>query len=656
MRDYDQPAEFLREEIPIPLRKVSMKRTFIFWPAAFAATVFFQQVATAADTYAFVAKTTNASTLSFLSAPSGKQTSALALGIDTGAGAVYSSDGTLAFVIQTQQPGGEARSVKVYDLATGKLAGTATVPSGAIEAAVPSSDSSRLYLLVSNSNLSGSIYAVDLATFKASHVYTVTAYPEALAISPSGDVIYLASGNGLSLISTNTFTQIASFAIQNISRITVSPDGERLYLSQVEVSSGMIVALDVKSGTAVGTLPADAYAYVAVSADSSLFYTTVGSVSGHVTVEQVQASNLSVTRSLVLGPNQNTTAGPPLAISPGGATLAIEYGEVGPSVTLVALPSLQRESMSPVGNVCGVGFTPNNNVAVTNCGADTVEVVDVTTRKPKGQFDAGPSPQTTLPRLDGAVVYVANTYGVWALSPQTGKVLSKIEFPALAVSPQLALSADGSTLFASHSSGVAEISTATNRSTGLVSGIPSGFAVSAIATSPDGKYLFVSGAFSSDPNTYDMLVLNQSTGALINSVVAPSLGLYMVVSKDSSNIYYEGIFREGIYSLYTFLVSTSVFSATQVFVDGGGMALSPDGSTLYLANIPLNAIEAFDTASQTVVSLPSPEPPVDVAVTPDGSELVVTSAATSLGLINVASPIIGAVIPVGGGTSGISVH
>ena len=599
----------------------------------------------AADSFAYFTKTTNASTLSLLNSSTGKQTGGISLGIIARSGAVYSNDGSLAFVNENTQ---NTLALVAYSLSTGKPVGSVQFLDG-IQQVETSPTSSDLFVLSGHVSHNALIYQVDTTTFTATKVYTG---PEAtaLALSPNGATFYLATSSALLFINGTTFQQEQSLTIPGITRITPSPDGQRLYLSANSPSPGIQV-LNLQNDTIAGTIPATNSAYVAVSPDSSTIYTAKYQLgTSQATVEQVAASTLTVTKSLVVPEPAEGPPTLPLALSPSGDTLAILSQTVAPSVTLIKLPLLSVTVVEPVGNACGVAFTTAAEISVTNCLADTVDIVDVTTQALKAQYDAGPSPVTALTDQTGDVLYVLNAFGVWALSAKTGRVLNKIEFPsAVPVLPAslLALSADGKTLFAAYGAGVAEISTPTVELLGYIPGIPSGSVVDGIAASPSGNYLFVAGD--------SFLVLNQSTGALVASVALGVAPTFLVSSKDGSAVYFDAYNPENDYSVYMFEVASETLSSI-VNLPPGQMVLSPDGNTLYVAGSPTD-VQAYDTTTQTITELASPVPPSGVAVTPDGSTLVVTSyASTSLGLIPIANPVLGSKILVGGETAGISVR
>ncbi len=607
----------------------------------------FSAGANAADTYAFVTQASNGSTLAFLNPLTGKQFSGRALGINALMGATYSADGSLAFVT-------DANGLVAYSVPGGKHLGTTAIPNGTfgVAAAIPGTAN----LLVSVRLFSTSaIYEVDGATFTAKPVFQLgrlQSGASALAVSPDGGTLYLSTGSALISVSTITFQQTASVLIGGIDRIAVTPDGGLLLLGITNVSPNIVAEYNPRSKAVIGSVPSDSAAYIAISPDGSSFYTTQVPNNFPIMLEQVSIATLAVLNSVAIPTGAFLFQGNPFAISPDGSKLAIFAQAVDPEIALFTLPSLTPGPITPVGNACGVAFPTAAFVSVTNCGSDTADIVDITSGTVKARYDAGPSPQHTLTNSSGSVLYVSNLYGVWALSTKTGKILTKVEFPGpyieyLRTNGQLALSADGSKLFAQNlSGGVLEIATSNGQLIGLVPGVPPGLQISAIATSPDGKYLFVSGES-------ELLLLNQSDGTLISTVstLAYGTGIVLLPSNDSANLYIEAN-AAGFISLYKFNVASQSVTNIPSQVNGA-LALSPDGKTLYVAG---GAVEAIDTATLVFNEIPSPVPATGIAVTPDGSKLVVTSGEPKLGVITIVNPLIGATIPIGAATGAISLR
>jgi YVTN family beta-propeller protein len=89
-----------------------------------------------------------------------------------------------------------------------------------------------------------------------------------------------------------------------------------------------------------------------------------------------------------------------------------------------------------------------------------------------------------------------------------------------------------------------------------------------------------------------------------------------------------------------------------------GVAVSPDGSTVYVAN-ELDGVSVIDTATNTVTAtVPAGFTPFRLAVTPDGSKVYVTDAgagANTVSVIDTATNTMTATIPVGPRPEGVAV-
>jgi YVTN family beta-propeller protein len=84
--------------------------------------------------------------------------------------------------------------------------------------------------------------------------------------------------------------------------------------------------------------------------------------------------------------------------------------------------------------------------------------------------------------------------------------------------------------------------------------------------------------------------------------------------------------------------------------DHFGVAVTPDGSEVYVTNLQDNTVSVVATATDTVVGFPIPvgSGPYGVAVTPDGSKVyVVNSGDNTVSVIDTATNMVVAVLPVG---------
>jgi YVTN family beta-propeller protein len=81
-----------------------------------------------------------------------------------------------------------------------------------------------------------------------------------------------------------------------------------------------------------------------------------------------------------------------------------------------------------------------------------------------------------------------------------------------------------------------------------------------------------------------------------------------------------------------------------------GVAITPDGTKVYVANASDNTVSVINTATNTVAGLPIPvgSYPNWVAITPDGTQAyVVNGNSNTVSVINTANRAVVATIPVG---------
>jgi YVTN family beta-propeller protein len=77
--------------------------------------------------------------------------------------------------------------------------------------------------------------------------------------------------------------------------------------------------------------------------------------------------------------------------------------------------------------------------------------------------------------------------------------------------------------------------------------------------------------------------------------------------------------------------TNTVVATIPVGIDPTGVAVTPDGTHVYVVNDNDNAVSGIRTATNTVVGLPIPvgTNPVGVAVTPDGTKVYVANASSN---------------------------
>ena len=103
--------------------------------------------------------------------------------------------------------------------------------------------------------------------------------------------------------------------------------------------------------------------------------------------------------------------------------------------------------------------------------------------------------------------------------------------------------------------------------------------------------------------------------------------------------------------------SNTVTATIPVGSRPGGVAVTPDGSTVYVTNFQNNTVSVIATASNTVTAtIPVGIFPTGVAVSPDGSTVYVANFIDeTVSVIATATNTVTATIPVGSGPRGVAV-
>ena len=110
----------------------------------------------------------------------------------------------------------------------------------------------------------------------------------------------------------------------------------------------------------------------------------------------------------------------------------------------------------------------------------------------------------------------------------------------------------------------------------------------------------------------------------------------VAVSPDGSRLYvvssvyaYDFDTETYVYSGFLDLINTATNTVVATVVVGAGplgIAVSPDGSCVYVANVGGDSVSVINTATNTVVAtVPVSWNPVGVAVSPDSSRVYVTT-------------------------------
>jgi YVTN family beta-propeller protein len=304
--------------------------------------------------------------------------------------------------------------------------------------------------------------------------------------------------------------------------------------------------------------------------------------------------------------------------------------------------------------VLGTASSMAQKAYITNDGSNTVSVIATASNTVVDTITVGNGPGGVAVSPDGGEVYVANaidnTVSVIATATNTvvGNPITVGGAPSgVAVTP------DGSKVYVTNfgSNTVSVIATASNTVTATVT---VGTEPVGVAVTPDGSKVYVA-----NPGSNTVSVIATASNTVIGSPITAGGGPRgIAVTPDGSKVYAANYDANTVSVIAT--ASNTVVDTITVGTGPAGVAVTPDGSKIYVANRNSNNVSAIATASNTVIAtvtvgnVPSnpnlPANPFGVAVTPDGSKVYVANfGLTTVSVIATASDtVIGSPIYVGG--------
>jgi len=238
--------------------------------------------------------------------------------------------------------------------------------------------------------------------------------------------------------------------------------------------------------------------------------------------------------------------------------------------------------------------------------------------------NAEPGQQMLTVGNQGKEVYVGNQGDTVSAVDVASETLAGSARSAMHTPSAIAVTADGRHAY------VAGIDGSEVRLFDLATGKPAGAPIAvgaepdAIALTPDGKQALVSNSLS---NTVS--VIDTATGTVTATIP---------VNPDPQQIVMDGSDTAYVSCgtpMKLDLTNDTAAAMVATPYAGGGLALSPDGSTLYVP--VLKGIDVVDTVSNTLVSkitIPGDQD-YGVAISPDGSRLYVTGGPINIGVVYV---------------------
>lgn len=301
---------------------------------------------------------------------------------------------------------------------------------------------------------------------------------------------------------------------------------------------------------------------------------------------------------------------------------------------------------------------------VANFGDDTVSVIDTVTNTSVATIPVGNGPSAVAVTPDGAHVYVLNafdnTVSVIATATNTvvgspipvGPSIGPTSNVSVLITGGIAITPSGNSVYVVNSGGntVSVIGTASNT---VVDTIPVGLEPTGIAITPDGTHVYVTNL---EDNTVS--VIATTTNMVVGSPIPVGrLPFGLAITPDGKHAYIANI-SDGIDVIE---IATNTVVDT-IFVDvPEAIAITPDGAHVYtLSNNPTldnhvdETVTVIDAATNTVVGSPiaiGPAVPIvvfTIAVTPDGTGVYVpNTSAKSVSVISTASNTVTGSVAVG---------
>ena len=304
------------------------------------------------------------------------------------------------------------------------------------------------------------------------------------------------------------------------------------------------------------------------------------------------------------------------------------------------------------GSVLGSTETRAQNAYITNFGSNTVSVIDTLTNTVTATSAVDTYLAGVAVSPDGSKVYVAseasNTVSV--IDARTNKVTATI---AVTIDPLgVAVTPDGTKVYV----GGNDVSVIDARTNKVTATIPVDLA-RGVAVSSDGSKVYVAIYGN---NTLD--VLDTRTDTVIDTIGVGFEPFGVAVSPDDSKVYVSNYGGFGNASTVSVIKTANDTLAATIPVGTTpfGLAVTPDGSKVYVANysngqicsrFPCNTVSVIDTAKDTVITnIPVDNSPFGVAVTPDGRKVYVANqGASTISVIATATDTVAATIPLGNG-------
>lgn len=302
------------------------------------------------------------------------------------------------------------------------------------------------FAFVANSG-SDNVSVVDTSTRAVTRTIPIGMFPYGVAVSPSGALVYVASGaefGVVSVIDTTTGTIASTIAVgSGPFGIAITPDGALVYAANAGFP-GSVSVIGTATNTVIATIPARMPFGVAIAPDGAFAYVT-DSLLG---VLAIRTATNAVTNEIFTGDEPKL-----IATTPNGAHVYVTNASCHDNFTSGSISVIDTADYSisatielpDTGGPGGIAITPNGAFAYvadsTFKGRERVLVIDTATNTVVTEVPVGVEPRGIATTPDGAFVYVTNDFAdnVSIIDTKTNTVMTTIpvgHFPVgIAIGP-----------------------------------------------------------------------------------------------------------------------------------------------------------------------------------------------------------------------------
>jgi YVTN family beta-propeller protein len=541
-----------------------------------------------------------------------------------GDGLALSPDGSRMFVTV------DAKSeLQVIATATGAVLATVPVPVG-VSGEPPlqiviSPNGAYVYILAPQARPSPLLVKVDATTYKVTQTATVSGSQGPLLISPDGSELYFEVGYAnevIQVIGTATLAPVKSIPVNSDypAGLAVTPSG---LILMTDTNNQLLVVNPQSSTVNTLTLPGTlgTAGNVISSPDSTTAY--IGFATGDLLAVNISTGAILFEVAVKAVPTN-------FAISPDGTTLYSSnlVGTYGWSLSEFQIPTqTTATTVRQLGPISAIALTKDGqSLYVLNANNSAIATVDVASQKPTRITLASVGIDSLAIPPGGSTVWASDyayafTDDLVFLNPSSGAVNFVV-----GIGGALAFSPNGTVLYAYNPGALTAYDAAT---LSPLAQAPAGQLtnIGQVIPSPDGKRLYMSVTYVSGvPN--NPVVFTQGEIRVLDAATLKYTGAFnvalgmgaMALTPDGSTL----LFTSNAGRVYS--VSTTTFELTGTIklqpANGllSALAVSPNGTTAYVADSVNNLLMAAELSTQTqtatisVGAYPSP-----IAITPDGT-------------------------------------